>query len=140
MRLHVEAASIREVRDNAEENAMWRKRGFATMSLVFLSASCLSVFPTSSWSDASYNSDVDELANFGEYLSAQCAGCHLDDSCESGIPPLSQLPPDYFVLSMERFGRGFRDNAAMRSVVKSLEQHEIQALAVYYSKLTQPEC
>ena len=76
---------------------------------------------------------ADELFEYGEYLSSQCATCHRLDAFEGGIPPLGHLPKDYFISAMREYKSGRRSNPAMVSVANALTDEEIDALATYYA-------
>ncbi len=76
---------------------------------------------------------ADELFEYGEYLSSQCATCHRLDAFEGGIPPLGHLPKDYFIIAMREYKSGRRSNPAMVSVANALTDEEIAALATYYA-------
>ncbi len=76
---------------------------------------------------------ADELFEYGEYLSSQCATCHRLDAFEGGIPPLGHLPKDYFIIAMREYKSGRRSNPAMVSVANALTDEEIDALATYYA-------
>jgi len=75
----------------------------------------------------------DEVLEYGEYLSSQCATCHRLDAFEGGIPPLGHLPKDYFIIAMREYKSGRRSNPAMVSVANALTDEEIAALATYYA-------
>lgn len=78
-----------------------------------------------------------DLVEYGQYLSAQCATCHRLDAREGAIPPLGHLPKDYFIVAMEAYRSGRRNNPAMVSVVNALSREEVEALAAYYASLRQ---
>lgn len=80
---------------------------------------------------------ADEVLEYGQYLSSQCATCHRLDAFEGGIPPLGHLPKDYFVIAMKEYKSGRRSNPAMVSVANSLSEEEIEALAAYYAAASQ---
>lgn len=72
----------------------------------------------------------------GEYLSAECATCHVGSTAKAGaIPTLAGMPADQFTVVMMAYRRGDRDNAAMRNVARQLSEEEIAALAAYYEGL-----
>lgn len=75
----------------------------------------------------------------GEYLSAECATCHVGSAPKAGaIPALAGMPADQFTALMMAYRRGDRDNAAMRNVAKQLSEEDIAALAAYYEGLKAP--
>ena len=78
---------------------------------------------------------ADELVEDGEYLSSQCSTCHRLDAYEGAIPPLGHLPRDYFIVAMREYKSGRRSNPAMVSVANALSDEEIEALAVYYTRI-----
>jgi cytochrome c553 len=73
---------------------------------------------------------------YGEYLSQQCTSCHrIDGRAGRGIPPIVGLEVDYFVTTMKFYQTGARDNEAMVSVAKSLDEEALKALAIYFGSL-----
>lgn len=73
---------------------------------------------------------------YGEYLSQQCTSCHrIDGRAGRGIPPIVGLEVDYFVTTMKFYQSGARDNEAMVSVAKSLDDEALKALAIYFGSL-----
>ncbi|OJV09629.1 MAG: hypothetical protein BGO20_02880 [Bosea sp. 67-29] len=72
----------------------------------------------------------------GEYLSAECAACHVGSaSGAQGIPALAGMPAGQLTALMMSYRRGERDNAAMRNVARQLSEDDIAALAAYYEGL-----
>ena len=82
--------------------------------------------------------DAEKLA-YGEFLSGQCVTCHRRDGENKGIPSITGWPREEFVLTMQFYQNGMRDNQAMVSVSKSLGKDEVEALAVYFGSLPKPE-
>ncbi len=80
----------------------------------------------------------DEIA-YGEYLSSECATCHRLEAATGGIPPLGNLPEEYFIAAMQEYRGGMRDHAVMVSVATSLDETQIAALAAYYASLPPSE-
>ena len=80
------------------------------------------------------SSPAQDLA-YGEYLAGECVSCHAPASAAGGIPVLDGLPADYFIEAMAQYRSGERENAAMRSVVLSLDEEQIKALAAWYEQL-----
>ena len=77
------------------------------------------------------DSDREFLTDYGDYLAAECMSCHKIDWEYSGIPFIFKLEEDYFIHQMRAYQTGAKDNAAMASVARSLDDEMIQALAVY---------
>jgi len=83
---------------------------------------------------------ADEVREYGEYLSGECTTCHqIDGTATEGIPPIIGLDPEVFVEVMMTFKNGERDNEAMVSVVKNLDDEQLKALAVYFGSIEPPE-
>jgi cytochrome c553 len=77
---------------------------------------------------------------YGEYLSQQCTACHRKDGVAGrGIPPIVGLEVDYFVTTMKFYQTGARDNEAMVSVAKTLDDEALKALAIYFGSLKPAE-
>ncbi len=73
---------------------------------------------------------------YGEHLSQECTACHRrDGSPGRGIPSIVGLEVDYFVTTMKFYQTGARDNQAMVSVAKPLDDEELRALAIYFGSL-----
>lgn len=77
----------------------------------------------------------DDVRAYGEYLSGECTGCHRKDGSEKGIPSIVGWDVASFVAVMGSYKSGDRDNAAMVSVAKSLDDEQVFALASYFASL-----
>ena len=79
---------------------------------------------------------ADDQIDYGKYLSGQCTTCHqIDGEYVEGIPPINGLDPESFIMSMNMFKTGERDNPAMVSVAKGLDDEQLKALAAYFGSL-----
>jgi cytochrome c553 len=76
----------------------------------------------------------DELYDYGEYLSSECATCHQLSGKSAGIPSITGWPVDNFITALESYKNGLQENAAMLSVAKRLSDEDIKALAVFFHK------
>ncbi len=72
---------------------------------------------------------------YGEHLSGECTTCHRIDGTDNGIPPIIGWPADAFVAVLTSYRDGERNNAAMMSVAKSLDEQQMNALAAYFGSL-----
>lgn len=81
---------------------------------------------------------ANEERDYGEYLAGECTSCHRDGSNET-IPPIVGYDIESFVLLMDTYKKGERDNPAMVSVAKSLDKEQIKALAVYFASVKSKE-
>lgn len=75
------------------------------------------------------------LMAYGQHLSQECTACHRRDGADKGIPSIVGLEVDYFVATMRFYQTGERTNPAMMSVARSLDDQQLQALAVYFGSL-----
>ena len=82
--------------------------------------------------------DAARLKAYGEHLSRECTTCHRLDGTDSGIPSIIAWDSDQFVTTMKFYQQGLRDNLAMMSVAKSLDEEQLQALAAYFASLPPP--
>ena len=82
--------------------------------------------------------DAAKLKAYGEHLSRECATCHRLDGTDNGIPSIVAWDSDQFVTTMKFYQQGLRDNLAMMSVAKSLDEEQLQALAAYFASLPPP--
>jgi cytochrome c553 len=79
--------------------------------------------------------DDAKLLAYGKHLSAECSGCHRIDGVDNGIPSITGWPFDDFIATLGFFKDGKRQNAAMISVARSLDEEQVKALATYYGSL-----
>lgn len=70
---------------------------------------------------------------YGEYLGGECLGCHLGDGA-GGVPGINGNDPDYFYEAMWEYCAGARENEAMISVARSLDEEQLIALAAYFAQ------
>jgi cytochrome c553 len=83
---------------------------------------------------------ADELLDYGKYLSGECTTCHqIDGTHTEGIPPINGLDSKSFIMAMNSFKNGERDNPAMVSVAKNLDDEQLKALAAYFGSLQSAE-
>jgi cytochrome c553 len=76
-----------------------------------------------------------DLIEYGKYLSSECTTCHRIDGADEGIPSITGWPPDDFVGTLEYYRKGQRDSDIMRTVARSLDDEQMEALAQYFSTL-----
>ena len=77
---------------------------------------------------------TDDQYALGAYLSQDCVSCHRKGAGDVGIPDITGRPADEFISLIMEFKSGNRVNPAMVSVVKSLDDEQISALAGYFSR------
>lgn len=82
--------------------------------------------------------DTAKLVRYGEHLSQECTACHRRDGVDNGIPSILGMKADDFVETIKYYQTGARDNPAMVSVAKSLDDDQVKALAAYFETLTPP--
>ena len=74
-------------------------------------------------------------APYGEYLSSECASCHVSGQASAtGVPRIDNLPREAMMLALLQYRIGARDNQTMGAVARSLGDEEIAALAAYFSQ------
>lgn len=86
---------------------------------------------------AAHADDSKALA-YGKHLSGECSACHRIDGVDNGIPSITGWPVEDFVVTLNFYRDGMRPNPAMVSVVSSLDDKQMYALAVYYASLPKP--
>lgn len=69
---------------------------------------------------------------YGEYLAQECASCHFAEGA-GNVPPIAGIAPGYFREAMAEYTGGIRDNAAMASVARSLDDEQLAALAAWFA-------
>ncbi len=77
--------------------------------------------------------------DYGEYLSATCVTCHQISGEDKGIPSITAWPEDVFKTVMNAYRVKARTNLVMQQVAGSLNDEEIEALAVYFGDLQPAE-
>ena len=82
--------------------------------------------------------DDAKLKAYGEHLSRECTTCHLLDGRDNGIPSIVGWDDDQFTTTLRYYQEGLRDNAAMVSVAKSLNDEQLRALATYFASIKLP--
>jgi cytochrome c553 len=82
--------------------------------------------------------DDAKLKAYGEHLSRECTTCHRLDGTDNGIPSIVGWDEDQFTITLKFYQQGLRDNPAMISVAKSLDEEQLRALAVYFASIKPP--
>lgn len=77
---------------------------------------------------------ADELYEYGEYLSSECTTCHKLDGKASGIPSITGWDVEDFTHALQAYRDGSRENQAMQSVARRLNDGDIEALAVFFHR------
>ncbi len=77
----------------------------------------------------------EQVRAYGEYLAGECTTCHRIDGSENGIPNIVGWDEEQFVSALTAYKRGARQNPAMISVAKSLEDDQMNALAIYFGSI-----
>jgi cytochrome c553 len=75
---------------------------------------------------------------YGKHLAQECRGCHRIDGIDNGIPSIIGWNTDVFVATLKFCQRGARTNPVMVSVANSLNDKQLEALAVYFASLPKP--
>ncbi len=78
------------------------------------------------------------LMSNGRHLAQDCTGCHRLDGVDNGIPSIVGWEAERFLATLKLYRTGERTNPVMVSVVASLDEEQMQALAAYYSSLPKP--
>ena len=81
--------------------------------------------------------DAKQIA-YGRHLASECAACHRIDGTGNGIPSITGWRTADFAATMDFYRTGARPNQVMMSVVQSLDESQITALAAYYGSLPKP--
>jgi cytochrome c len=72
---------------------------------------------------------------FGEYLAAECVGCHQRTGEFAGIPPITGWSDHVFVEVMNEYRHKQRPNPVMQMIAARLSDEEVAALAAYFASL-----
>ena len=82
--------------------------------------------------------DDAKLKAYGEHLAHECTTCHRLDGTDNGIPSIVGWDEDQFTTTLRFYQQGLRDNPAMVSVAKSLDEEQLRALGVYFASIKPP--
>ena len=82
--------------------------------------------------------DAGKQRAYGQHLSSECSACHRIDGIDNGIPSITGWPVATFEMTMDYYRTGARPNQVMVSVLQSLDEAQIKALALYYGSLPKP--
>ncbi|MDT8855541.1 c-type cytochrome [Paracoccaceae bacterium Fryx2] len=72
-------------------------------------------------------------AEYGAYLSSECATCHQADGSDQGIPSITGWPPEDFVVALHAYKQKLRPHPVMQMMAGRLSNEEIAALAAYFT-------
>ena len=76
---------------------------------------------------------------YGEYLGAECAACHLQTGVSEGIPVINGMDAEVFVALMFAYRSKELENPIMQMIAGRLNDEQIGSLALYFSQLEPPE-
>ena len=76
---------------------------------------------------------------FGEYLGAECASCHLQSGASEGIPSIHGIDAEVFVALMLAYRSKEMENPVMQMIAGRLNDEQIGSLALYFSQLELPK-
>ncbi len=76
---------------------------------------------------------------YGEYLGAECAACHLHTGGSEGIPAINGMDPEVFVALMLAYRSKVMENPVMQMIAGRLDDEQIGSLALYFSGLEPPK-
>lgn len=78
-----------------------------------------------------------DLKRYGKQLSQECITCHRLDGKDVGVPSIVDMSKADFIKSLQLYRTGLRDNPTMVSVASTLDDQQIEALALYFSSLNE---
>ena len=76
---------------------------------------------------------------YGEYLGAECAACHLQTGVSEGIPVINGMDAEVFVALMLAYRSKVMENPIMQMIAGRLDDEQIGSLALYFSQLEPPK-
>ena len=76
---------------------------------------------------------------YGEYLGAECAACHLQTGVSEGIPAINGMDAEVFVALMLAYRSKVMENPVMQMIAGRLDDEQIGSLALYFSQLEPPK-
>ena len=72
---------------------------------------------------------------YGAYLSSECVACHSASGSDEGIPVITGLDPEAFILALHDYRDGHREHQVMTMVTARLTDEEIASLAAYFAMM-----
>ena len=72
---------------------------------------------------------------YGEYLSSECVACHSASGSDEGIPVITGIDPEAFILALHDYRDGHREHQVMTTVTARLTDEEIASLAAFFAVL-----
>ena len=76
---------------------------------------------------------------YGEYLGAECAACHLQTGVGEGIPAINGMDAEVFVALMLAYRSKVMENPVLQMIAGRLNDEQIGSLALYFSALEPPK-
>ena len=76
---------------------------------------------------------------YGQYLGAECAACHLQTGVSEGIPAINGMDAEVFVALMLAYRSKVMENPVMQMIAGRLDDEQIGSLALYFSTLEPPK-
>ena len=76
---------------------------------------------------------------YGQYLGAECASCHLQTGVSEGIPAINGMDAEVFVALMLAYRSKELENPIMQMIAGRLNDEQIGSLALYFSNLEPPK-
>ena len=76
---------------------------------------------------------------YGQYLGAECAACHLQTGESKGIPAINGMDAEVFVALMLAYRSKVMENPVMQMIAGRLNDEQIGSLALYFSTLEPPK-
>lgn len=73
--------------------------------------------------------------DYGEYLSTECITCHQISGEDDGIPSIIGWDSHSFVVVLQSYKSGERENPVMQTIAKSLDDEAMSSLALYFESL-----
>src|SRR5262249_46553322 len=110
----------------------------AAMRVGYCLAVLVAVFMPAGLFAALAETDREKLLRYGEQLAQECVSSHRKAGKDVGIPGIVAMSEPEFVNAMMLYKTGRRKNKVMVSVSASLDDTQIQALAVYFASLGRP--
>ena len=83
---------------------------------------------------ANVGGDID----YGRYLSSECLTCHQATGADKGIPSITGWEEEAFIAVLKAYQDKELPNPVMQNVAASLDDEQIEALAVFFAALPPP--
>ena len=85
-----------------------------------------------------YTANAGGDVEYGRYLSSECVTCHQASGADKGIPSITGWEEETFISVLKAYQEKELPNPVMQNVAASLDDEQIEALAIFFATLPLP--